>query len=142
MQRAVVPDFEVSRTELKRTMRFHELMTFIALAVGCGVNVAFSIGLLVTVVGLLKRGAQQPLSFSIGNVVLLALIVLAWGPCSHFLWRCYQAGLTDIRGLHRQLSRVEAARARIATDSETRERATAEQFPSAGNVVMFDRYRS
>lgn len=140
MQGAVFPDFEVSRSELKRTMRFHELTTFIAFAVGCGVHVAFSIGILVTLSGLLKRSVQEPVSFSIGNVVLLALIVLAWGPCSHFLWRCYRAGLADIRCLHRQLSQVEAVRANLG--SEAQERATTEQFPTASNVVRFDRRRT
>ncbi len=160
------PPFGDSRAELRRTLRMHELGTTATLAVSWGISIIFSIGI---AAGLYETLKSHDTGDAPGVTVLamVALCVMAWVPCCHYLWRCYRSGLRDVRKLHRQINRLErfdaefkrvsrAPRKRLPRNAVSlsargkqpeqklhapqQAAATAEQG-SVGKVVLFDSYR-
>jgi hypothetical protein len=155
-----LPPFGDSRAELRRTLRMHELGTAATLVVSWGISIIFSIALASGIFETLKsHETGEPPGVTV--LGLVALCVVAWMPCSHYLWRCYRTGLRDVRKLHRQINRLEQFDVEFSRAYRpTRKRVTrgtvraqekqlgAPEQPtvhpeddSAGNVVLIDSYR-
>ncbi len=154
------PPFGDSRAELRRTLRMHELGTAATLVVSWSISIIFSIALAAGIFETLKpHETGEPPGVTV--LGLVALCVVAWMPCCHYLWRSYRSGLRDVRKLHRQINRLEQFDAEFSRASRPlRKRATrgtvllpeqqlgAPEQPtvhpedaSAANVVLIDSYR-